>query len=163
MKKTFYYNFFPTKVEEEAAAAHNVQYRVTRTLIEIRDLEHHQASGVDPWRQIIRKSITASDVFMGKLSLSEQEMLDLLRPCTLSKANSLLVGDRSCILYDNTEGEVKYHIDVERGSQDSYTLRCTSLFRNRNLAPGDQVGLFLDVSNEAFRFKILGRANRSSN
>ncbi|GKV42341.1 hypothetical protein SLE2022_014570 [Rubroshorea leprosula] len=165
MKKTFYYNFLPTKAEEDAAAARNVPHLVTRTLVEIRDLDHRSIPVVDPnnpWLRI-RKTITGGDVFIGKISLSEQEMLDLLRPCTLYKANSILAGERSCVLYDNTEAENRYHIYVERGPQNSYTLRCLDLMRHRNLVPGDEVGMFWDVNKDGFRFKILGRANGDGN
>ncbi|KAL9388971.1 hypothetical protein Peur_017576 [Populus x canadensis] len=75
MRKTFYYNFLPTKAEEDAVAARNVPYQVARAVVEIRDW--YPAPRIDPgnpWQ--IRKSITSNEVGTTKLTLPHDDMFE---------------------------------------------------------------------------------------
>ena len=65
LKKTFFYNFFPSKVEEETCKLNNTAHVVTRELIEIRDI--YPPPKIDlknPWQ--IKKKITCDEVIVGK-------------------------------------------------------------------------------------------------
>ena len=51
LKKTFFYNFFPSKINEEACNVNNTPHVVTRELAEIRDI--YPAPIIDwqkPWQ-----------------------------------------------------------------------------------------------------------------
>ncbi|KAG5606534.1 hypothetical protein H5410_028026 [Solanum commersonii] len=68
MKKTFFYNFFPSKVEEEACKVNNTQHVVTRELMETNDL--YPAPKIDlqnPWQ--INKKSTHDEIIVGKLMI----------------------------------------------------------------------------------------------
>ncbi|WMV50921.1 hypothetical protein MTR67_044306 [Solanum verrucosum] len=89
MKKTFFYNLFPSKVEEEACKVKNTPHVVTRELVEIRDL--YPAPKIDlqnPWP--IKKSIAHDEIVVGMLMIPLFEMFEyILRYWTLDTAKTL--------------------------------------------------------------------------
>ncbi|WMV31034.1 hypothetical protein MTR67_024419 [Solanum verrucosum] len=61
LKKTFFYNFFPSKDEEEACKLINTPHVVTRELIEIRDIYPLQKIDLgNPYRSRKRLPVTRS-------------------------------------------------------------------------------------------------------
>ncbi|KAJ4715628.1 B3 domain-containing protein [Melia azedarach] len=166
MKKTFYYNFLPSKAEEQAAIARGKPYEVTRTLIEIRDYGNPPPPQFDPkhpWH--IRKSITANEVFNGKLLLSHNDVFDhIFRYWTMDLCNYVIRGNQFCVaIADYTDEETPKRFQSEnifvQGNYDTYVLGWADVVRSRLLQPGDEIGLFWDVGSATFGFKLLNRGN----
>ncbi|XWS16663.1 hypothetical protein CRYUN_Cryun34aG0110400 [Craigia yunnanensis] len=159
MKKTFYYNFLPTKAEEKEAAQ-----QVIGSLVEIRESTHLFIDPNNPWQ--IRKSVARNDVINGKLTLSQDEMLEyVFRYWTLDMANDVVKGNKSLVVlidYTDETDPKRYQTEsfyVEKGPCHTYNLACMNLFRTRLLNPGDEIGLFWDLSSVSFSFKVLQRVN----
>ncbi|KAL3726270.1 hypothetical protein ACJRO7_031197 [Eucalyptus globulus] len=74
MAKIWFYNFIPTKAEEEAAKAQTMHYQVTRILVEINDIGPGQflADPNYPW--LIRKAVGSSEIMTEKLMLSHNDI-----------------------------------------------------------------------------------------
>ncbi|GAV89131.1 hypothetical protein CFOL_v3_32550 [Cephalotus follicularis] len=170
MKKTFYYNFFPIKTEEEAVIACNIPQQVTRTLIEIRDMgpssPYTNSDINDPWK--IRKLITNNVLKTGKLRLSHEEMFDhVFRYWTLDMANKVVMGSKYFVTlldysddHDNTIIPKRYQTEntfFEKAISDTYVLGFLDLVHSRLLNPGDEVGLLWDTRSTTFSFKLLRR------
>ena len=74
MKKTLFYNFFPSKAEEEIYNINNTAHEVTRELVEIRN--RYPSSRIDlknPWQ--IKKKIIHEDIVLGFRMISFFEIL----------------------------------------------------------------------------------------
>ncbi|KAG5607222.1 hypothetical protein H5410_028714 [Solanum commersonii] len=97
LKKTFFYNFFPSKAEEEACKLNNTPHVVTRELIEIRDI--YPPTKIDlknPWQ--IKKKITHDEVIVGKLVIPFFEIFEyILRYWTLDAPKVWRMG-AMCLL-----------------------------------------------------------------
>ncbi|KAK4372781.1 hypothetical protein RND71_008165 [Anisodus tanguticus] len=97
MKKTFFYNFFPSKAEEEACEANKTPWVATRELIEIRDI--YPAPKIDlenPWQ--IKKKIIHDEVVLGKLVVPFFETFEyILRYWKLDETKSLVNGYGICV------------------------------------------------------------------
>ncbi|TMW98008.1 hypothetical protein EJD97_004645, partial [Solanum chilense] len=116
MKKTFFYNFFPSKSEEEACKVNNTQHIVTRELMEIRDL--YPAPIIDlqnPWQ--IKKKITHDEIVVGMLMI--QFFLDVNVPKKYD-------GGSVCL---------------RKVYSDDFALWCIELFKDREMGNGDAIGL----------------------
>ncbi|KAL9228523.1 hypothetical protein vseg_004095 [Gypsophila vaccaria] len=165
MKKTYYYNFFPTKQEELAALATNRPYQVTRTLIEIRDdappLNVFDPS--NPWK--IRKRLEAQEVTSGKIRLSHEDVFEnIFRYASLESANDVVMGKKVhvkvCDMTDDS-GHVMYgpyddQVFFEKALHDEYVLALhMAMVRNHGLKKGDEIGIFYDAKNEIFYFKCF--------
>ncbi|KAA8526516.1 hypothetical protein F0562_008281 [Nyssa sinensis] len=136
MKKIFYYNLVPSKAEEDVAKITNIPFQGNRFLVEIRDVYPPPPPDPNnPWQ--IRKRLTASDVVTGKLKLSHNETFDhIFRHWTLDMANYVIMGHKApVVVWDVTD-------DVSP---------------KRLANPGDEVGLFWEMRNGAFQFKLLRR------
>ncbi|KAI6695048.1 hypothetical protein NL676_022758 [Syzygium grande] len=164
MKKTFYYNFMPTKAEEEAAKARNVPYQVTRTLFEINDISPPQLLADPNYPWLIRKTIVNSEIMTGKLVLSHNDTFDhVFRYWMLETCNHVVMGGRYPVaLVDLTDEKSprRYqgkHTLLERGLNETYLLGWLDIVRNRLFNTGDVVGLFWDVRSGTFHFKMLRR------
>ncbi|CAM8940578.1 unnamed protein product [Rhodiola kirilowii] len=72
-KKTFFYNFFPTKLEEDHCRVTNRPHQVTKSVIEIREA-FPPPDPANPWR--IRKTLTFGEVTNGQIFLSCNEVFD---------------------------------------------------------------------------------------
>ncbi|KAG5581181.1 hypothetical protein H5410_051808 [Solanum commersonii] len=105
MKKTNFYNFFPSKAEEEEACKiNNTTYDMTRELVKIRDL--YPAPRIDlqnPWQ--IKKKLTHDEIVVGMLMIPFFEMFEyILRYWNLDVAKSLENGCKVCVdMWDVTE------------------------------------------------------------
>ncbi|PKI63878.1 hypothetical protein CRG98_015714 [Punica granatum] len=96
MKKTFYYNFLPTKAQEEAAEARNVPLQVSRVLIEVNNihlpsLHMHESNLSNPWP--IRKILVSREIMSEKIELTYNDTFDhIFRYWTLDMANVVVMG-----------------------------------------------------------------------
>ncbi|KAG5607226.1 hypothetical protein H5410_028718 [Solanum commersonii] len=92
LKKTLFYNLFPSKDEEETCKLNNTPYVLTQELIEIRDI--YPPSKIDSensWQ--IKKKITRDKVIVGKLVIQFFEMFEyILLYWTLDAAKILENG-----------------------------------------------------------------------
>lgn len=164
MKKTFFHEFIPSKVEEEACQVNNASWVVTRELVEIRDI--YSAPIIDqedPWN--IKKKITHNEVILGKLVISFLEMFEyILRYWKLDMAKSLTNGYEVCVnIWDITEendpkkyeGESvcfrKLYNDYE------YSLSCMRLFNDHRLNVGDEIALYWDPRSSSIMLKLLSQ------
>lgn len=164
MKKTYYYSFFLTKAEEEAAKARNLDpFPVGRILVEAKDLGINPSNAeLHPW--MIRKFLLNSDIITGKLSLSHNDIFDhVFRYWTLEMARHVVAGNRYLVtLLDFTEeaNPKRYqseNVFVEGGPNDVFYLGWIDLARNRQYHAGDEVGLCWDIRSGSFHFKLLHR------
>ncbi|XP_059310213.1 B3 domain-containing protein At2g33720 [Lycium ferocissimum] len=162
MKKVFFYNFIPSKVEEESCRNSNIPWLVTRRLVEIRDKYSAPVIDLeDPWQ--IKKSITYYEAIVGKLVLPFAEVFEhIFRYWTLDMAEFVMSGHKTNVyLWDVTEenNPKKYHNDgtyFEMMPNEDYALVCVDLFKDRGLSVGDEIGLYWDPSwSSHFKFKLI--------
>ncbi|GFY97506.1 hypothetical protein Acr_12g0000470 [Actinidia rufa] len=167
MKKTFFFNLFPTKAEEDEGTA-NISFQLGRTLVEIRDL-CPPPDPTNPWQ--IRKQPTISDVVTGRLILSHKETFEhIFRYWSVEMANYVLSGNKApVVVWDVTEennplGYRNDNVYFERGSSEEfYVLGWMELARNRIVSPGDDIGLYWDIRSASFHFKVFQRQAQNVN
>lgn len=160
-KKTFYYNFFPTKAEENS-------FRYTagmangRKLIEMRDIYPPPVVDFEnPW--LIKKTLTHYETAFGKLVLSYNDTFEhVIRYWTLGMANFIALGQRVGVtLWDVTEEKnpKRYHQNSEFYLQmmanDECLLSCMELIRDRKLKVDDEIYLYWDSTENCFKFKLF--------
>ncbi|KAG5607118.1 hypothetical protein H5410_028610 [Solanum commersonii] len=161
LKKTFFYNFFPSKEEEEACKLNNTPHVVTRELIEIRDIYPPPKIDLEnPWQ--IKIKITSYEVEAGALLIPYIETFEyILRYWTLDLAKILVNGCGVCVqVWDVTTNNAPKKYEGERVylwklCNDDYALSCIELFNNNRLGIGDEIGLFWDPRSSNFMFKLL--------
>ncbi|XP_055808403.1 uncharacterized protein LOC129876947 [Solanum dulcamara] len=165
LKKTFFYNFFPSKAEEEACKVNNTPHVVTRELIEKRDV--YPPPKIDlknPWQ--IKIKITSGEVEARMLMIPFIETFEyILRYWTLEMAKILVNGCGVHVdVWDVTaenfpkkyEGE---SVCLWKLYNDDYSLLCIELFNDSRLGVGDEIGLFWDPRSLNFMFKLLSRVS----
>ncbi|KAK1557416.1 hypothetical protein Q3G72_024263 [Acer saccharum] len=163
MKKTFFYEFLPSKEAEEAAKASGVPYRVTRTLIEIRDINPPpKIDQNNRWK--IKKVVTAGEVVNGKLMLTHQVAFEyIFRYLSMEICKHVIAGYKSYIIIvdytdENNPKELQgQSLFFQGGGNDTYILGWMELVQSRAVCPGDEIGLFCDKSTGTFGFKVLRR------
>ncbi|XP_049364478.1 uncharacterized protein LOC125829271 [Solanum verrucosum] len=163
LKKTFFYNFFPSKAEEEACKLNNTPYVVTRELIEIRDVYPPPKINLEnPWQ--IKKRITRDEIVLGKLVIPFFETFEyILRYWTLDAAKSLENGyDVPIDVWDLTKEIVpkKYEgesVFLKKLYNDDFSLSCIELFNDHRLGDGDEIGLYWDPRSSSLMFKLLSQ------
>ncbi|TXG47209.1 hypothetical protein EZV62_026503 [Acer yangbiense] len=168
MKKTFFYEFLPSKEAEEAAKARGVPYRVTRTLIEIRDINPPpKIDQNNRWK--IKKVVTAGEVMNGKLMLTHQVAFEyIFRYLSMEICKHVIAGYKSyIILVDYTDENNPKKLQgqslfFQGGGNDTYILGWMELVRSRAVCPGDEIGLFYDKSTGTFGFKVLRRGGNGN-
>jgi len=161
LKKTFFYNFFPSKAEEEDCKLNNTPHVVTRELIEIRDIYPPPKIDLEnSWQ--IKKKITHDEVIVGKLMIPFFETFEyILRYWTLDEAKSLENGcDVPVGVCDVTEENIpkKYEggsVCLRKLYNDDFYLSCIKLFNSRGLSVGNEIGLYWDPRSSSFIFKLL--------
>ncbi|KAG5607219.1 hypothetical protein H5410_028711 [Solanum commersonii] len=151
LKKTFFYNFFPSKAEEEACKLNNTPYVVTREIIEIRDIyPPPKIDLINPWQ--IKKKITRDEVITLEY---------ILRYWTLDEAKSMVNGcDVPVGVWDVTEENIPKKYDarsvcLRKLYGDYFYLSCIKLFKSRGLSIGDEIGLYWDPRSSSLMFKLL--------
>ncbi|XP_049399856.1 uncharacterized protein LOC125863932 [Solanum stenotomum] len=163
MKKTFFYNLFPSKAEEKACKVNNTPHVVTRELVEIRNL--YPTPKIDlqkPWQ--IKKKITHDDIVVGMLMIPFFEMFEyILRYWTLDMAKILENDCSVCVdMWNITKGDVlkKYEgvsVWLRTVCSDDFALWCIELFKDRGLGDGDEIGLYWDPRFSYLVFKLLSQ------
>ncbi|KAM1369855.1 hypothetical protein ACFX15_039665 [Malus domestica] len=177
MKKTFYYNFYPTKEEElEEAVKGGSSGDVPRVLVEIADIHYQPPPPLiisDP-RHIVR-AISASEVKTGVLFLPFKEAFEhVFRHWSMEEANIVVNGCNKfpVTVWDVTDYNLRppmvygkdHGIYFQKGHMDEYyVLACVNVISNRRIKVGDEIGLAWDRSNGLmpgkFLFKLLSRAD----
>ncbi|KAF3641221.1 putative agglutinin-2-like [Capsicum annuum] len=164
MKKTFFYNFFPSKVEEEACKVNNTPWIATQELVEIRDIYPAPTINLEnPWQ--IKKIITRDEVILGNLVIPFFESFEyILRYWTLDVAKSLVINENGMRVnvWDITkENEPKKYdggnVCFRKLYTDAYSLSCTGLFNDHILNVGDEIGLYWDPRSSSFMFKLFSQ------
>ncbi|KAL3337781.1 hypothetical protein AABB24_030087 [Solanum stoloniferum] len=163
LKKTFFYNFFPSKEEEEACKLNNTLFVVTRELIEIRDIYPPPKIDLEnPWQ--IKIKITSYEVEAGALLIPYIKTFEyILRYWTLDLAKILVNGCGVCVqVWDVTMDNAPKKYEGERVylwklCNDDYALSCIELFNSSRLGIGDEIGLFWDPRSSNFMFKLLSQ------
>ncbi|KAM3397322.1 hypothetical protein P3S68_000834 [Capsicum galapagoense] len=164
MKKTFFYNFFPSKAEEEACNVNNTPWVATRELVEIRDIYSAPIINLeDPWQ--IKKRITRDEVILGKMVIPFFESFEyILRYWKLDMAKSLVMSENgmSVKVWDITkETEPKKYdggnVCFRKLYTDDYSLSCMGLFNDHRLNVGDEIGLYWDPRSSSFMFKLFSQ------
>ncbi|KAK4716948.1 hypothetical protein R3W88_015286 [Solanum pinnatisectum] len=160
MKTVFFYNFIPSKAEEESCRESNTPWIVTRQLVEIRDI--YPAPIIDLqnlW--LIKKMITHYETVIGKHVLPFAEAFEhVFRYWTLDTVKSITSGHRKNIdLWDVTEenNPKNYHNEgtfIEVLPNEDYALVCADLFRNCRLRV-NEVGLYWNPRFSFFKFKLI--------
>ncbi|KAK4716421.1 hypothetical protein R3W88_014759 [Solanum pinnatisectum] len=150
LKKTFFYNFFPSKAKEEACKLNNTPNVVTQELIEIRDIYPPPKIYLEnPWQ--IKKKIT------------HDEVIYILRYWTLDAAKSLEDGcDIPVNVWDVREENIpkKYEfgsVFLRKLHNDDFYLLCIILFNSRGLSVGDEIELYWDPRSSSLMFKLLSQ------
>ncbi|KAM3281802.1 hypothetical protein P3S67_027449 [Capsicum chacoense] len=162
-KKTFFYNFFPSKDEEEACNVNNTPWVPTRELVEIRDLYPAPIIYLDnPWQ--IKKKITGDEVVLGKVVIPFFETFEyILRYWEMDVTQSLVNGCGVCVdVWDVTEENdpKKYEgegVCLRKLYNDDYSLSIVGLFNDCRLDVGDEIGLYWDPRSSTLMFKLLSQ------
>ncbi|KAF3637288.1 putative agglutinin-2-like [Capsicum annuum] len=166
MKKTFFYNFFPSKVEEEACKVNNIPWIPTRELVEIRDIYPAPIIDLeDPWQ--IKKTITHDEVILGKLVIPFFESFEyILRYWTLDMTKNLVMDENGvCVnVWDVTKENAPKNYDggsvcFRKLYTDNYSLSCMRLFNDCRLGVGDEIGLYWNPGSLSFMFKLLSQVH----
>ncbi|KAG5607225.1 hypothetical protein H5410_028717 [Solanum commersonii] len=131
--KTFFYNFFLSKAEEETCKLNNTPHVVTRELIEIRDTYPPPKIDLEnPWK--IKKKITCD----------KSSILDV--GCAKSLENWCNVHvDVRDVAEENIPK--KYEVGsvfLRKLHNDDFYLSCIKLFNNCKLSICDEIGLYWD-------------------
>ncbi|XP_049399863.1 uncharacterized protein LOC125863941 [Solanum stenotomum] len=163
LKKTFFYNSFPSKAKEEACKVNNTPHAMTRELVEIRYL--YPAPKIDlqnPWQ--IKKKITHDKIVVGMLMIPFFEMFEcIFRYWTLEMAKTLENGCIVCVdMWDVTERNVskKYEggsVWLRKVYNDDFSLWCIELYNDRGLGDGDEIRLYWDPRFSCLVFKLLSQ------
>ncbi|CAN4113029.1 unnamed protein product [Withania somnifera] len=163
MKKTFFYNFFPSKEEEETCKVNNIPRVVTRELVEIRDI--YPAPKIDLTNpQKIKKNITHNEVIVGKVEIPFFEMFEyILRYWKMDITKFLVDGYGVYVaVWDVTQenNPKKYegeNVFLKKLYNDNYSLSIMELFNDRKLAVGDEIGLYWDLRSSSLMFKLISQ------
>ncbi|KAF3656920.1 putative ethylene-responsive transcription factor CRF4-like [Capsicum annuum] len=159
MKKTFMYNFIPSKEEEEACKASGTPWVVTRELVEIRDI--YPAPVINPnnpWK--IKKVITDFEESGKMLVLSFIDIFEhVFRYWTLDTVKSATSGHKmSVYLWDVTNENSPNKCEgsyIEMIDDENYALVSVELFSKCGLVVNDVIGLYWDPKCLNFRFKLF--------
>ncbi|KAG8369237.1 hypothetical protein BUALT_Bualt15G0130700 [Buddleja alternifolia] len=159
-KKTFYYNFFPTKAEEEDLKARGAPTN-GRVLVEMRDI--YPPPMLDPnYPWMIKKTINLYEIASGKLVLSHNDAFEhVLRYWSLGMANYIAMGQKVGVaLWDVTEeGNIKKYqgndVYLQMIANDDCVVACMDMIKERKLKVGDRVSLFWDPKETTFQFKLI--------
>lgn len=170
MKKTFYYNFYPTKEEEEAALS-NPNSQPSRTLVEINDVyPRTQPDPNDPW--VIKKVVQPREIQSRKLVLPHNDAFEhVFRYWTVDSVNIVLNG-RICYTsisdFNDPHGLGRryehdgIYLRQEANNGDNFLLGWKELVQARRFNPGDEIGLYWDDMFKTFQFKLLRQYAASS-
>lgn len=164
LKKTYFYNFYPPKSEEEAAFAFAsaTGFRYHRMLVEIRDLQPPPVlDPKQPWQ--IKKTLNHYEITSGKIAVPFNDTFEyILRYWNFCMANHIaLQGHRvAVIVWDVTEEKQprKYEgndVYFQITPSENYLLTCVDLMRERKLKVDDYIGLYWDSRQSCFRVKLL--------
>ncbi|KAK4353232.1 hypothetical protein RND71_028750 [Anisodus tanguticus] len=165
MKKTFLYNFFPSKEKEETSNDSKTPLIVTRRLLEIRDM--YSAPVIDPqnsWK--IKKVVTHHEMIIGKQVMPFAEVLEhVLGNWTLGSAKLVTLGHKKHVdLWEVTEeNNPKTYLNegtyIEILLSQDNALVCVNLFKDRGLSVDDETGLYWDPMSSNFKFKLIKKGH----
>lgn len=163
-KKTFFYNFIPSKLEEEQCKLLNKPYQVTKSVVQFRDIYPPPSfDPANPWR--IRRTLTSEDVTSGRIFITFNEAFDhVFRYWSLETANAVvMLGNKlTSVIWDLSDeskpvsftGETVF---FDKGCDEGYNLGILDLVKSRGVKAGDEIGLYWDLRASAFIFKVLHR------
>ncbi|KAK4415346.1 hypothetical protein Salat_2642000 [Sesamum alatum] len=164
LRKTYFYNFYPSKAEEEASKANSTptSSRHHRMLVEMRDV--HPPPVLDPsspWQ--IKKTLNHYEIASGKIVVSFHDTFEyILRYWNFCMANHIAVlGHRvAVILWDvtNEKKPKKYEgndVYFQITPSENCILTCMEMMRDRRLKVDDYIGLYWDSREANFRIKLF--------
>lgn len=166
LKKTYFYNFFPSKAEEVSPPTINPPrpfwFRRQRVLVEMRDV--HPPPVLDPtnpWQ--IKKTLNQYEVASGKIVVSFIDSFEhILRYWNFCMANHIaILGHRVAVpVWDVTNEKDPKRYDgnevyFQITPSENCILTCTQMMRDRNLKVDDYIGLYWDSKQCSFRIKLF--------
>ncbi|KAL6312249.1 hypothetical protein AAG906_022794 [Vitis piasezkii] len=164
MKKTFYYNFFPTKAEEEEAAKSGSSDLNLPVKGAHRDKGLLSPPEADPESMEDQKIVNNTDVLTGKLVLLQNDVFEhIFRYWSLDICNQVVKGNKVyTAVWDLTPetNPIPYqneNIYFGKGPRDTYILGWLDVVRNAKVKSRDEVGLYWDQKTGTFHLKILRR------
>ncbi|KAL6573327.1 hypothetical protein OROHE_001786 [Orobanche hederae] len=163
-KKAFYYNFFPTKAEEDFLKSRRrdpVRISHDRILFEMRDIYPPRAVDPDdPW--VIKKTLSRYESVFGKIIFTCSDTFEhVIRHWALGIANYIAHGQRVGVtLWDVTEEEnprkyQNYGFYLQMMVNGECVLSCMELMKDRELKVDDVVYLYRDIKTSSFKFKVV--------
>lgn len=169
-KKIFFYNFIPSKLEEEHCKLFNKTYLVTKSIIKIRDVSPAPYfDPVNPWH--IKRTLMSEDITSSQIYIKYNEAFDyVFRYWSLEMVNAVVMLEKKLLLvvWDlsdenkpvNFSGEAMF---LEKGCDEGYNLGILELLKSkRSIKIGDEIGLYWDVRASAFMFKVLRSSSNES-
>ncbi|CAN4096740.1 unnamed protein product [Withania somnifera] len=121
MKKTFFYNFFPSKPEEEVCKVNNTPWVVTREAMEVNDIYPTlKINPQNPWQ--IKKEITYFEVF--------------------GEWNMMCVDVWNVTERNNPKKYEHGSVCFRKPCNDDFSLSIMGLFNDCGLGVGDKIEIY---------------------
>ncbi|OVA16752.1 hypothetical protein BVC80_1543g207 [Macleaya cordata] len=165
MTWTRYYNFVPTKVQEEKGeASGNFPLQpFSVELVEVRDDPPHVLDLFNQWE--IKKVLTAVDVgILGGLVLGQEQVYNhIFRYWNRELVWNLIGGAQQIpILIRDLDTKTEYNLYFKKSTMDDCFVISTFWNRDfvyrRDLKEGDMIGMYWHPSSSSFCFSVLKRA-----
>ncbi|CAA0809758.1 Putative B3 domain-containing protein [Striga hermonthica] len=166
MKKSYLYNFFPVKEDEEryAAAAASSAFgpRLQRMLVEIRDVHPPpEIDPRDPWP--IKKALNHYEIASGKVIVSFNDTFEhILRYWNFGMATNITVWGRkvAVLVWDVTNEKKPRSYDgsnvyFQMTPSGNCLLTCGEMMNARNMKAEDKIGLCWENKNSCFHIKLF--------
>ncbi|GFP82042.1 hypothetical protein PHJA_000347500 [Phtheirospermum japonicum] len=168
-RKSFVYNFFPLKEDEERSAAISTAFgpRLHRGLVEIRDV--HPPPELDPhhpWK--IKKTLNPYEIASGKIIVSFQDAFEhVLRYWNYFMAKHVTMFGRkvSVVVWDvtNEKNPRKYegnNVFFQMTPSEQCLITCSEMMKDRKLKADDNIGLYWEPRESVFRFRLFYSSGR---
>ncbi|KAK4718102.1 hypothetical protein R3W88_016440 [Solanum pinnatisectum] len=130
MKKTFFYNFFPSKAEEKACKINNTSYKIIVGMLIILFFEMFEYI-LRYWTLDVAKSL-------------ENGCSVCVDMCNVTEENVPKKYEGGSVWF-------------RKLPNDDFSLWCIELFNYRRLGDGDEIGLYWDPRSSTLVFKLLSQ------
>ncbi|KAL9670371.1 hypothetical protein QQ045_007922 [Rhodiola kirilowii] len=170
VKKTIFYNFFPSKMVEATCNETHLPFQWSEQLIEIRDVQSQPGLAFLG----IRRILTDSEVHEGKIHLTHHVAFEhVFRLLSMYETSIVVFGNGTGIFltlwdftgYDSYENlmfdsTLRHQALFQKCPDGHYSLEISELIVMRRIRPGDEFLLIYRQELSAFTFK-LWRRNRN--
>ncbi|KAL3632682.1 hypothetical protein CASFOL_025666 [Castilleja foliolosa] len=165
MRKSYCYNFFPIKEDEErstASASTSLGPCLHRMLVEIRDVHPPpEINPYHPWK--IKKALNHDEIDSGNIIVSFHDAFEhILRYWNFFMATHVAMFGRkiSVGVWDVTNEKNPRKYDGDRvffqmiGSE-SCILTCSEMMKDRKMKVDDNIGIYWEPRESVFRVKLF--------